>query len=208
MNLGLLKMNIAISLPIGVIVARERSSDLWQEFRWRPVRVFMNAPEAVSWREVERGRDVVHYHAATLPLVLSEREKIAYRVNLANGVPSVYVTLRETIKSGKPSSAMPVGVAHITASPFEIQAVGQDFDAGVTDFVERVPMPEELVQVLQSFVNDSRPPLAILSDLEVGIGANIGKVGNVDIAESSSVPAKRGRTLPWFGDFARMKFSV
>lgn len=184
-------MCIAISLPIGVIVARERSSDLWQEYRWRPVRVFMNAPESVNWKEVERGRDIVHYHAATLPLVLTGREKIAYQVNLANGVPSVYVTLRETTHAG---SAIPVGVAHITASPFEIQSVGQDFEVGVTDFVERVPMPDELVHVLQSFVDDRVPHADVLPR-------------DNGTAQASPTPAKRNRTLPWFGDFARMKFS-
>lgn len=196
-------MSIAISLPIGVIVARERSSDPWQEYRWRPVRVFMNAPDSAGWKEVERGRDIVHYHAATLPLVLTDREKIAYRVNLANGVPSVYVTLRETIKSG---SAIPVGVEHITASPFEIQAVGQDFEVGLTDFVERVPMPDDLVHVLQAFVDDRIPHSDVLPCAH-GTGPNSGTNNGTGTAQPSVAPAKRGRTLPWFGDFARMKFS-
>lgn len=185
-------MSIAISLPIGVIVARERSSDPWQEFRWRPVSVFMNATEGVAWKEVERGRDFVRYHAATLPLVLTDREKIAYRVNLANGVPSLYVVLRENTVSGSPK---PVAVSHITASPFEIQAVGQDYEAGVSDFVERVAMPDELVQVLHSFVDDTAPDSQRPQPCASGT------------QPPSAVPAKRNRALPWFGEVARMKFS-
>ena len=185
-------MSIAISLPIGVIVARERSSDPWQEFRWRPVGIIMNASEGVAWKEVDRGRDFVRYHATTLPLVLTDREKIAYRVNLANGVPSLYVVLRENTVSG---SAMPVEVAHITASPFEIQSVGQDFEAGISDFVERVPMPDELVHILQSFVDDT---VAVAkAGQPCASGTLVAPVG----------PAKRNRSLPWFGDVARMKFS-
>lgn len=184
-------MSIAISVPMGVIVARERSSDPWQEFRWRPVGVILNAAEGVSWKEVERGRDFVRYHAATLPLVLTDREKIAYRVNLANGVPSIYVVLRENTVAG---SAMPVAIAHITASPFEIQAVGQDFDNGVTDFVERVPMPDELVHVLQSFVDDKVHAPQTQSSANGAL-------------PPAATPPRRLRSLPWVGDFARMKFS-
>lgn len=184
-------MSIAISVPMGVIVARERSSDPWQEFRWRPVGVILNAADGVTWKEVARGRDFVRYHAATLPLVLTDREKIAYRVNLANGVPSVYVVLRENTAAG---SAMPVVVSHITASPFEIQAVGQDFENGVTDFVERVPMPDELVDVLQLFVDGKMPTSQMQPS---GSGAS------APAAPSS----KLQRSLPWVGDFARMKFS-
>lgn len=184
-------MSIAITLPVGIIVARERTSDPWQEFRWRPVSVILNAAEGVKWKELGRGRDVIRYHAATLPLVLTAKEKIAYRVNLANGVPSVYVVLREDTVSG---SAMPVSVAHITASPFEIQAVGQDFEDGITDFVERVPMPDQLVQVMQSFV-EGKAPVALPLPCANG-------------AQPATTPdAKRHRTLPWVGDVARMKFS-
>ncbi len=184
-------MSNAITLPIGVIVARERSSDPWQEYRWRPVSIIMNAAEGVIWKEVERARDIVRYHAATLPLVLTDRDKIAYRVNLANGVPSLYVVLRENTASG---AAMPVAVAHITASPFEIQSVGQDFEAGITDFVERVPLPDELVQVLQSFVDDT-VPATLMQPCANGMQSPAGP------------PARRYRSLPWVGDFARMKFS-
>ncbi|MEQ1711117.1 MAG: DUF3305 domain-containing protein [Hyphomicrobium sp.] len=190
-------MSIAISVPIGVIVARERSSDPWHDYRWRPVSVVMNPPEGAAWREVERGRDFVRYHAATMPLVLTAKEKIAYRVNLANGVPSVYVVLREDRATG---AAMPVSVAHLTASPFEIQAFGQDFDDGMSDIVERVPMPEQLVQLLQSYV-DGKIQSAPLSSANQ-VAAHLGSVPPVPVS-----PAATRRSLFWGGDFARMKFS-
>lgn len=188
-------MNIAISVPIGVIVARERSSDPWHDFRWRTVSIIMDPPASAPWREVERGRDYTRYHAATMPLVLTPKEKIAYRVNLANGVPSVYVVLREDTSAG---ATMPVSVAHLTASPFEIQAFGQDFEGGVSDIVERVPMPEPLVQLLQSFVDDK-----IAAAPQSTANLAVSHPGNIAPAS----PAASRRSLLWGADFARMKFS-
>lgn len=147
-------MSQLFSLPIGVIVSRERSAHPWQAYRWRPVSVFLDEATSPPWREVERGRGYVHYHAATLPLVLKSKEKVAYRVNLANGVPSVYVVLRENSADG----GMPVSVAHLTVSPFEIQAYAE----GGLEIVDRVPMPDPLVRILNAFVDDtsSKPPCA------------------------------------------------
>lgn len=178
-------MSVAMSVPIGVIVARERSSDPWHEYRWRPVSIFMDPPEDVSWREVERGRGVIHYHAATMPLMLNNREKIAYRVNLANGVPSVYVVLREATGV---AGAMPVSVAHVTASPFEIQAYG---DSG-TDSVNRVPMPDPLVQLLRAFVDGEASPQL---------------PGRAPPGSTSSPPVGSARSSLWGGSFTRLKFS-
>lgn len=149
----------AFSLPMGVIVARERSSDPWQTYRWRPVSVFLDeagqdTTGRSAWREVERGRGYVHYHAATLPLLLKGKETVAYRVNLANGVPSVYVVMRENAADG----GLPVSIQQLTVSPFEIQGYAE---AGV-ETVERVPMPEPLVRILNAFVDGSgaKPPCA------------------------------------------------
>jgi hypothetical protein len=140
-------MTAAISIPTGVIVARERATNPWQSYLWRPVRVVMNGLEGREWREVERGRDYVHYYAATLPLILDDREKVGYRINLVNGVPSVYVVFKD---NSAEKGAVPVSVTHLTVSPFEIQNVGGQ----ASDMVERVPMPEPLVQFLCSFVDD------------------------------------------------------
>lgn len=166
-------MTNALSVPVGVIVARERSANPWQDYRWRPVRVFIDAGETTCWREVERGRGYVHYHAATLPLVLKGEQKVAYRVNLANGIPSVYVVLRE---SGGQGAGLPVSVEHITVSPFEIQAFG-DQDSNIVD---RVPMPEPLTKLIQSFVDD-------------GVGASI---------------VSGARVVGWNGTLAGLKFGV
>lgn len=132
-------------IPVGVVIARERISHPWQSHRWRPVSVFLDAPEIDGWRELQRDSNSIVYHAATLNLELHRKETTAYRVNLANGEPSVYVVLREDPDS---EDDWPVEVHLVTASPFEAQSHG---DVGL-DTVEGVPMPPRLVEMLRQFI--------------------------------------------------------
>jgi hypothetical protein len=138
-------MSPSITLPVGVVVAQEKIDHPWQEYRWRPVSVFLNAPEVTEWRELWRGDGFVHYHAATLPLELHRKETSAYRANLATGEPAVYVVLRDDPGS---SSNWPVSVHLVTASPFEAQAYGE---SGL-EIIELVPMPEPLVELVEEFI--------------------------------------------------------
>jgi hypothetical protein len=138
-------MSASITIPIGVVVAHEKIDHPWQEYRWRPVSVFLNAPDGGGWRELRRGDSFVHYHAATLPLALHPKDTSAYRANLATGEPAVYVVLRED-----PGAAAhwPVTVHLVTASPYEAQAYGE---SGL-EIIERVPMPEPLVALVDEFI--------------------------------------------------------
>ncbi len=138
-------MSHAVTIEVGVVVAREKIDHPWQDYRWRAVSVFLDAPAKADWRELRRGPGFIHYHAATLPLVLHRKETTGYRVNLANGVPSIYVVLRED-----PTASDPVQVHLVSASPFEVQAYGE---SGM-ETVERVAMPERLVAVVQAFVDE------------------------------------------------------
>ncbi len=142
-------MGHAVTIPLGVIVARERIEHPWQTYRWRPLRVQLDAPPiAGNWRELSRTAKSVHFHTATLPLQLCRKETMAYRVNLANGEPSVYIVMREETAAGAP----PVDVHLVTASPFEAQAHGElGFDR-----VEAVPMPDRLVLLVRAFIDEHR----------------------------------------------------
>jgi hypothetical protein len=139
-------MGSSITVPVGVVVSREKTGHPWQEYRWRPVSVFLNAPEVAEWRELRRGDDFVHYHAATLPLELHRKETSAYRANFATGEPAVYVVLREDPGT---SSSWPVTVHLVTASPLEAQAYGE---SGL-EMIELVPMPEPLVELVEAFIS-------------------------------------------------------
>jgi len=139
-------MGNAVSVPLGVIVSRETLGDPWQMYRWRPIGVVLDAPPAPLWREIHREKGIIHYHAATLALRLDAGEAMAYRVNLANGVPCVYVVMSE---DGGNSKMRRSTVRHVTASPFEVQAFG----GHGAETVERVPMPAPLIDLVRSVID-------------------------------------------------------
>ena len=133
-----------LTIPLGVVVAREAIDNPWQSHIWRPLSVFLGATEIDGWRELQRGPGYEHYHAATLPLELHRKETTGYTVNLTNGVPSIYVVLREKPAGDQP----PIEVHLVTASPFDVQAYG----ATAEEIVGRVAMPDELIELVAAFV--------------------------------------------------------
>ena len=136
-------MDRVLSISLGVVIARDKIDHPWQEHAWRPVSVFLNAPEIGSWRELRRDLTSVHYHAATLPLELHAKETIGYVANLDTGSPLVYVVLRPTS-----AGDTPMQVAVITASPYDAEVYGYDG----SEIVGGVAMPEPLVELLEAFV--------------------------------------------------------
>lgn len=136
-------MERVLSMPLGVVIARDKIDHPWQEYAWRPVSVFLNAPEISAWRELRRDPVSTHYHAATLPLELHHKETIGYVANLDAGDPLVYVVLREGGDGGQP-----VHVAVITASPYDAEVYGQNGD----EIVGAVAMPQPLAELLEAFV--------------------------------------------------------
>lgn len=138
-------MSASISIPVGVVVAREKIDNPWQDYVWRPIGVFLNAPEIDDWRELRRDATSVHYHAATLPLELHRKETAAYQVNLETGAPAVYVVLRSDPGA---ASERPVSVHLVTASPHDAQAY---CESGI-ETIELVPMPGPLVEAVREFV--------------------------------------------------------
>ncbi|MCB1505527.1 MAG: DUF3305 domain-containing protein [Hyphomicrobiaceae bacterium] len=138
-------MSAEFTIPVGVVVAREKIDHPWQEYRWRSIGVFLDAPEKADWRPLMKQGPAAHYHAATVPLVLHRKETMSYQVNLANGEPSIYVVLREDHDA---DSGHPVSVHAVTASPFEAQTYGEM----AFDTVDRVQMPERLVSIIKAFI--------------------------------------------------------
>lgn len=137
-------MQRSLSIRLGVVIARDKIDNPWQEYLWRPVSVFLNAPEAPEWRELRRGPASIEYHAATLPLELHAKDTPGYQANLGEETPSVYVILRD-----RPENAdRPVDVALITASPHEAEAYGHASE----ERVGAVAMPDALAELLAAFV--------------------------------------------------------
>ena len=137
-------MERATSLPLGIVVERHRSRHPWQEFAWRPVAVIPGAGPTDGWRVLLENDDSARYHAATLPLELHHKFTEAYRINLANRVPAVYVALRPADDGG----AFPYRVFKATVAPFEATDLQESGD----DLVEAVPMPPELISWVEAFV--------------------------------------------------------
>lgn len=136
-------MTVLFTVPVGVIVVREPHDHPWEDFRWRTVSVSLDTPDKADWRKHERLKG--EYHSATLPLTLHRKEVISYRVNLANGEPTLYVVLRHDPAA---PADKPISVRCITASPFEAQS-SSDM---AFDWIDRVPMPARLVSLVESFL--------------------------------------------------------
>lgn len=135
----------SMQVPVGVIVARERIDHPWQEYRWRPLSVLLDAPADPDWREIARGEGFVHYHAATLALELHRSETPGYKENLESGHPEVFVVLREAEPN---EHGFTVAVHLATASVHEVQAHGHGGD----EIIEPVVMPEPLQEIVAAFV--------------------------------------------------------
>lgn len=138
-------MGRSLAIPLGIVVARERVVHPIADVRWRAVDVMLDPPARADWRELRRGQGFEHYHAATLPLVLSATSLTDYRVNLANGEPCVYVVLQQ--RPGA-SPDTPLDVRAVSASPFDSEL----FSGASNAAVERVAMPKRLVAIVERFI--------------------------------------------------------
>lgn len=128
-------------IPLGVVVRRTPGVTRWAKWNWTAVAVLPGAGPA-DWSELRREGQAVEYHAATLPLTLYGAETEAYMANLADGVPSIYLVMRDENGSGEAPEAVLV-----TASPFE----GQDYADSGEEIVEKIPMTPGLVAWVRDF---------------------------------------------------------
>ncbi len=132
---------LKIEMPLGVVVRKTPGVTCWAKWNWTAVAVLPGAPPA-NWVALRREGEAVEYHAATLPLTLWATDTEAYRANLSDISPSIYVVMR---KAG-PADA-PLSLHLLTASPYE----GQDYADNGEDIVEKIPMPEGLVAWVRDF---------------------------------------------------------
>lgn len=136
-----------VSIPLGIIVEKRKSTHPWADWIWRPIAVFMNAVEVSSWQELMRGEDYIRYHAATLPLTLHRKETEALRLNLMLDVPELYVVLQENEDQ---MSEFPYVPHIVTASSYH----AQDFHDAGDEIVEKVAMPDGVAALIQAFVEE------------------------------------------------------
>jgi hypothetical protein len=137
-----------ISIPLGIVVEKRKSSHPWADWDWRPVSVILNAPAGVEWQEMMRGDDRIQYHAGTLVLTLHRKDTEALRANLMLPEPELYVALQENEEDD--DGGFPYSPYVVTASPYEAQDLS-DADLGI---VEKVAMPEALAALITAFVEE------------------------------------------------------
>lgn len=128
-------------IPIGVVMRRVPGITRWAKFSWTAVDVIPAAPDR-PWSELRRDGDRIEYLVATLPMTVWAADAEAYKVNLADSIPSVYVVADHS------DNDAPV-VHEVTASPYE----GQDFADSSELEVHKVPMPDGLIAWLRDFTN-------------------------------------------------------
>ncbi len=131
------------SLPIGVVLMRERIGHPWQEFSWHATEAIPGAPDVTEWRLLRQSETRTTYLAGTLPLDLYPGETTDYRHNLSQRQPMIYIVLR----SDASDAERPIRPFHLTASPAE----AQDYLDG-DELVEAVPMPEGVAAWLRDYV--------------------------------------------------------
>ena len=131
------------SMPVGIIIERRMIDNPWESFTWRAVAVLPGAPEVDEWRVLAEAPERVCYHAGTLPLELHVKETEGYRLNLATGIPTVYVVLRydDEVEAG-------IVPFLATVSPYE----AQNCLDGDEDLVEPVAMPDVVQAWLADFI--------------------------------------------------------
>ncbi len=134
------------TMPLGVVVEWREIDNPWQQGVWTPVAVIPGAGATDEWKLLAQEANWRRFHAATLPLALHRKETEAYRTNLSNAVPVVYVVLRSIEDAASPREVEPFLV---TASPYE----AQDYLDSGEDVVEGVPMPEGVVAWVQDFID-------------------------------------------------------
>ncbi len=132
------------TIEIGVVVERREIDNPWQDHTWSAVAVIPGAEPVDEWRLLASDEGWVQYHAATLPLELHRSETEAYRTNLADNPPRVYVLLREDEEDNDHE----VAPFLVTVSAYE----AQDY-LDCDDIVDGVTMPDAVIAWVQAFID-------------------------------------------------------
>lgn len=131
-----------LTIPVGVVIERRKSTSPWADFIWRPVAVLPGVPEAAAWTVLDRDADWTNFYGGATTIALYRSDTAGYRDNLAAGVALLWVVLQPT------GFDPPYAVAAVTADPGE----GEAFTESATSLVEAVPMPEAVRTALADFV--------------------------------------------------------
>lgn len=131
--------------PVGVIVERKEYGNGWGSVLWRPSGIVPGGPTVTQWRLLNAEGPSARYYAGRFTMRLYPGDTEAYRANLAENNPSVFIVLRRFADTDHPGDVRPVLV---TAAQYEAELY---LDGG-EDIVEPVPMPRLLSACMEQFV--------------------------------------------------------
>jgi hypothetical protein len=124
------------------VVERRRAKSVWAEFLWRPVSVLVGKPWAEPWTVLDVQAESVVFYAGEAVIELHRTESTFYRDNLASETPRLWVVLSPT------ASDPPYELFAVTADPAE----GEGFTDAGNNLVETVPMPRDIVTIVDQFI--------------------------------------------------------
>jgi hypothetical protein len=131
-------------LTLGVLVAQSAPKTAWGEAQWRPHSVVLGGVPLAPWTQVRREGEATIWYVGEFEVALFVAETVTYRMNLAEPSPAIYVVLRRDPSLPEPG----IVVRHVTASPGEAEAFSVDGE----HIVEKVPMPDAVVEWLSDYV--------------------------------------------------------
>jgi hypothetical protein len=129
-------------IPVGVVVERRKARSMWADFLWRPVSVFSGIASAAPWTPLDAKAETALFLAGAAVIELHRTETTNYRNNLASAAPALWVIMRPA------ASDPPYELLAVTADPAE----GEAFTDAGNNLVEAVPMPSDIVDIIDRFI--------------------------------------------------------
>jgi hypothetical protein len=131
-----------VSIPVGVVVERHKAASPWLDFVWRPASVLAGVPSAEPWTPLGPIADTTSFYAGSASIDLHRTETANYLTNISSERPLLWVVLRAT------GDEPPYALHAVTADPAE----GEAYTEAGNDLVDTVPMPGEVIEVVQAFI--------------------------------------------------------
>jgi hypothetical protein len=131
------------SREVGVVLRRRAIDNPWIDHAWSPVTVLDDVPATAPWTVLSSEPDATVYYAGAASIELFSSDTAAYRDNLADGTPRIWVALR------RQDGGDELELTKVTADPTEGEAM---FEAGC-DVIGTVPMPPDIAAWIAAFVD-------------------------------------------------------
>ncbi len=129
-------------IEIGLVVERRELTGPWGGIAWRPITIFVAAPDVAPWTPLGGGKGFARYYAGAFPIHLYSTDTANYRDNLSSGAPKLWVVLRP--EGREP----PVEVLLVSADPSE----GEGSTEAGNNVVETLDMPAEIAGAIAAFI--------------------------------------------------------